>query len=114
MLNQVLSLLRRTRFNLTSESQLQQEISQVFATQNLTINREVRLSERDRPDFMVDGIAIEVKIKGSKKEIYKQCVRYCEHDSVTTLILVTSKSMGFPPFINDKPCFVVVLGRNWL
>src|ERR1035437_2628813 len=60
MLNQVLSLLRRTRFNLTSESQLQQEISQVFATQNLTINREVRLSERDRPDFMVDGIAIEV------------------------------------------------------
>lgn len=114
MLTKVLSLLRRTRFNLTSESQLQQEISQVFTAINLTFEREFSLDKYSRPDFMIGDIAIEVKIKGSKKAIYKQCVRYCEHPKVATLILVTSKTMGFPPFINDKPCFVVVLGRSWL
>jgi hypothetical protein len=76
--------------------------------------REARLDGKNRIDFKVGGIGIEVKIKGNAKAIYKQCARYCALPEIEALILVTGRSMGFPETINNKPCYVVRLGKGWL
>ena len=76
--------------------------------------REERLDKDNIIDFLIDDIGIEVKIKGGKREIFRQCTRYCEFERVKTLILVTNISMGFPPTINGKDCYLFKLGQAWL
>ena len=82
--------------------------------ENIEHEREVRLAPGDIVDFMIGGVAIEVKIGGRKRSIYDQCERYCEHERVEALVLATSVAMGFPPEIKGKPCYVASLGRGWL
>lgn len=110
MIEDVYRTLSRYRFTLTSESELQKEIGTILPQ----AVREYRLDAKNRLDFFLEGIAIEVKIKGGAKDIYKQCERYCAFDEVRSLILITNRSMGFPPEINGKPCYVLKLGRSWL
>jgi hypothetical protein len=114
MLLETLTLLRRGRFDLSTEVNLKRGMAQIFKENNLPYEAEYIFDEESRPDFYYDGITIEVKIKGTKKSIYKQCERYCKHPKCEILILVTNKSLGFPPFINDKPCYVVNVGKGWL
>lgn len=49
-----------------------------------------------------------------QKKIYKQCERYANFDQVKQLVLITNRSMGFPETINNKPCYVINIGRAWL
>ncbi len=61
------------------------------------IANEYRLSARDRLDLFVEvtpstGIAVEVKVKGGLPDVTRQVLRYLEHDAVTGLLLVTTKS----------------------
>lgn len=107
---EVLSCLSKYRFSLSSEKTLQAEIHKLIPE----FSREYKLDEESVVDFFKDGIAVEVKIKGVAKAIYRQCERYCHVDQVKVLILVTNKSMGFPKEINGKPCYVLNLGRGWL
>jgi hypothetical protein len=82
----IIDLLNRNRLPLSDEKRLQAEMALVFDTAGLTFRREVRLGARDIVDFMVeddpcppDGgsqIAIEVKIGGSRRAIYRQLERY--------------------------------------
>lgn len=105
-----LSRIYRYRFSLSSEKALQAEVHKILPE----FQREYRLDEQSVVDLFNDGIAMEIKIKGGAKAIYKQCERYCMIDEVKILVLVTNKSMGFPPEINGKPCYVINLGRGWL
>lgn len=90
-------------------------IARLFEERGVLYRREVVLSDRDRIDFMLEnGVGIEVKIKATKRLIYRQCERYCEHESVHSLILVSGTAMGFPREINGKPCWVASLGSGWL
>jgi hypothetical protein len=61
-------------------------------------------------------IGIEVKLGATQKRaIYRQCVRYCSFPQVIDeLIMITNTSMGFPPEINGKSCYVLNLGKAWL
>lgn len=103
-----------SRFPLEKEKETQEAIEKKFTENGIVFNREHHLDHDNIPDFFIDGIAIEVKIKGNARSIYRQCVRYCDFNDVKALILVTNRSMGFPPEINGKPCYVVNLGRAWL
>lgn len=109
-----INLLSRARMRLTTEAQLKADMATLFKQRGLAYTPEYSLDATSRPDFFLDGVTIEVKIKGNAKSIYKQCVRYCEFDEVKDLILVTNRSHGFPPEINGKPCYVVNVGRAWL
>lgn len=102
------------RLPLHNEKELQAELEKLFTQKGIQFNREHRLDTKNIPDFFIDGIAIEVKIKGSIKAIYKQCERYCTYTDVQSLILVTNRSMGFPEEINGKSCYVINLGKAWL
>lgn len=110
----IIHMLSGTRFPLNAEKDLQSAIESWFRTNHVDHIREHRLDPKNILDFYINGIAIEVKIRGSSMEIYRQCARYCKFDQVKSMILVTNRSMGFPKEINGKPCYVLNLGKAWL
>ena len=113
----IVSILSGQRLNIHDEKVLQAQIKELFTKANFDFSDEYRIDSNNVVDFMVNGdIAIEVKIstKYSKKSIYRQCERYLKFDSVSAMILVTSRSIGFPLEINGKPCYVINLSKAWL
>jgi hypothetical protein len=110
---EILKRLTGVRFSLHDEKALQEELEKVLRS-SFDVSREHQLSPKDRVDFFFNGVAVELKIKGGRKEIYKQCVRYCSSDQVKALILITNRAQGFPPSISGKPCYLFNLGKAWL
>ena len=110
----VLSLLSVYRVPLTSEKVTQQAIADELSRVGIEFEREFRLSAHDIPDFRIGDIFIEVKLGGSRRGIYKQCVRYCGYDAVRQLIVATNLVLGFPDSINGKSVWLFNLGKSWL
>jgi hypothetical protein len=114
-LQRIAQTISRTRLPLARESATQSALAVAFARAGIRFEREVSLNAADRVDFIVsDWIAVEVKVKGSRTSIYRQCVRYCLHERVLALILASNVAMGLPPLIEGKPARLVNLGRAWL
>ena len=111
---QIVHLLTSHRLPLSDEKQLQAAIAAVFETAGLPFQREVRLNEGDIVDFMVGRTAVEVKIKGNRRDIFRQLERYCDGASVGDIVLATNVPMGLPPEIRGKPASIALLGRGWL
>lgn len=114
MARRAVAFLQSRRWPLADEKVLQLRIAAELQDAGFDYEREVRLGPADVVDFMIDAVAIEVKIKGTKRNVYRQCVRYCSHARVGALVLATNYTLGFPPTINGKPCYVANLGRAWL
>jgi hypothetical protein len=111
----IVALLTSHRLTLADEKALQEEMATVFLNAGLDFRREVKLSACDIVDFMVgEGVAVEVKIKGNRRAIYRQLERYCAHEQVCSLVLATNVVMGLPETIAGKPVVVANLGRSWL
>lgn len=110
----IVRILAPYRFSTSQEGVLQQQIEGVLRAADLPVEREYRLTAADRPDFFVDGIAIEVKVRGGRRAIYRQCERYCRHPDVRALVLATSRAMDFPDEIRGIPCRLLALGSAWL
>lgn len=102
------------RFPLNDEKNLQAAMQQHLEGDGRPFMREHVLGPGDVVDFMVDGIAVEVKIKGQRRAIYRQCKRYAAHEAVEGLLLITNVAMGFPEEMEGKPTAVLNLGRAWL
>lgn len=111
---EVIKLLALMRWPLSDEKRLQEMMADHFLASKVLAKREVRLDAGDIIDFMIGSVGLEVKVKGSKREIYRQCVRYCEHDAVSELVLASNVALGLPRVINGKPVHLVALGRGWL
>lgn len=97
--------LSQFRFNFTSEAELQLGIEQALTASQFRMQREVRLSAKDRLDFLIDDeIAIETKIGGSSADVLRQIARYAQSDQVKAILVVTSRaSHYFPSSFNGKP-----------
>lgn len=113
---EIVDLIRRHRLDLSNEKVTQQQLTDLFTAQNISFEREKRLTARDIVDFLVQGgIAVEVKLHGAKKmSVFRQLKRYAAHDDVNELVLVTNLSMGLPPEIEGKPAYYASLGAAWL
>lgn len=112
---QVIQEINRHRFRgLANEKNLQQEMWMTLEIPGLL--REYRLSEKDIIDFYLPSLklGIEVKIKGSPVSIYRQLQRYCLHQEIDHIVLVTVRTMGLPERIENKPAHLVTLGAAWL
>lgn len=111
----IINLLQRARLDLSDEKTTQREMADIFYRAGVVHEREVRLSPRDIPDFMIGDIAVEVKLKGARKmDIYKQLKRYAGHERVNHIILATNITMGLPEEIEGKSVYFVGLGQAWL
>ena len=106
------TLLFRTKFRFTDETSLQEKIGALLASKGIGHVREYRLSPKDRVDFMVGPIALEVKIASRSVEVERQLERYAQSPEVEELVLLTSRSAhrgGIPNTLNGKPVYVVYL-----
>ena len=114
MLNQILKTLKAIKISPSVESEAQKDIEVALRDAGIPYQREARLGPGNRPDFLCNGIAIEVKVGGSKKNHYRQVCRYTEFDEVKAVILITSKSINLPETINGKPCHIISISMGWL
>lgn len=94
------------RFRCRTEEDFQCSIEDVLASHQLPYLREYRLSVRDRIDFLVSTVGLEVKVNGSRSEHLRQLGRYADSPEVGTLILAASRMrflQGLPTSIHGKP-----------
>lgn len=113
-IERILAVLKTHRFSLSDEKKLQAEIAEAFDSAGIVYEREDRLSAEDVVDFTIGAIAAEIKIKGSRRNIYAQVERYAKHDRIKELILITNVATGFPPEVNGKPVYVLNLAKAWM
>jgi hypothetical protein len=102
---------RRGLLRYTTERQLQDALEVLFASEGLGALREQPLGPLDRPDFLIGGVAVEVKVGGTPDALERQVTRYLTHDTVTAVVVVTNRARhrGLPPEISGKPVLVVFL-----
>lgn len=113
----ILSLFERVRFRFVSEKTLQEGIELALTKAGIPFVREKALSERDRPDFMIDeSIALEIKTKGSIAQAIRQVNRYTEHHDVSAVVLIGTPQWlsRMPGVIGGKPVFVFRLTESLL
>jgi hypothetical protein len=114
---QVVVSLNNKRFQLHDEKALQKEIHSVLSLElpHIPLIREYHLDSNNILDlYIAESLGVEVKIKGGKRDLYRQCERYCSFDEVKELLLITNLSIGFPEQIKGKDCYVLKLGTAWL
>lgn len=113
--DEVAAVICKHRFRYDDEAELQECISEALFKAKVEHEREARLNERDRIDFLTAaGVGVEVKTKGSVTTIARQLSRYTESDKVTALMLVTTRATHrarLPDELHGKPLFVLTL-RN--
>lgn len=112
LMAQLVRCLEGMRFPLTTETAVQAAIGETLEREGIAYLREHRFSAADRVDFWCAPVAIEVKLRGAKRGIYRQCERYCEHAEVGALILASLVPLNLGRL--SKPVAVVNLGRAWL
>jgi len=114
-LKDVVTLIRTSKLDLSTEKRAQSDFEQRLKDSGVWYEREVRLSDHDIVDFLIDGIAIEFKLRPKgKKAVYRQLCRYATYDRVKAVMLVSCTSMGIPEQIDGKDTYFVKLGEAWL
>lgn len=105
IIDEVLRAIDQYKIIFKDEKDLQRKIEKILKNSNIEFKREHDLGELGIVDFFKDGVAFEIKIQGQKKSIYRQCKKYLEHDTVKSLVLISSFAMGFPNEIDGKKCY---------
>jgi hypothetical protein len=89
-------------------------VADALAAAGLAYVHEYRLGPRNRIDFLVGRIGIEVK-KGrpASSRLVGQLRRYLESDALDGMIVVTLRVTALPATINGKPVKLITLNRLW-
>jgi hypothetical protein len=106
----VARILEGVRFRFSTEEELQLGVAAALA--EYIPEREVILGPKDRVDFLLWGVGIEIKIKGGISALTRQLMRYAQHERVRSLVVVTSREqyrLQLPATMNGKPLRVVSL-----
>ncbi len=95
------------------ERDIHEGIKEALLANGLTPNHEVVSSPRSRFDFLVSGIVIEVKVRGTYSAALAQCKRYAGRPEVHGVILAATcpwvDEVDPPEELNEKPFEVVAL-----
>lgn len=114
----VAELSLRHKYFFANEKDLQAGLHATYVKESaVPCRREVALTKKDIVDFLFDdGVAVEVKIKGSWPLVLRQLLRYAERAEVKALVLVTAKiRLGIlPDELRGKPLVVVALWKSFL
>lgn len=111
---EIIRFIEARQFPLSSEKRAQEALQAALEANGVAFEREVTLGDGDIIDFMIGNVGIEMKIKGQRLAIYRQCERYCAHDQVACIVLATNAAMGLPAEIKGKPAYLASLSRGWL
>ena len=114
-MNDIITAIMKLRINpVIEEYELQIKIADVLEREGLSFKKEYKLAPRNRVDFFIDGIVIEVK-KGKPygRQVIEQVRRYSEYEEVKGVILVVEKNLDLPREVNGKPCMSLGLNKLW-
>src|SRR5947199_118923 len=102
--DQLAAILQAYRIRFYSELHLQDGIAQALTQESIPFEREKQLTPKDRIDFLVGGIGVEIKIESASASVLRQLHRYAQHDLIRELLLVTSraKHLSIPRRMNGK------------
>jgi hypothetical protein len=110
---QVLSALDGYVYGGRWETQIQDRVGEALGAAGLVFERECRLSERDRPDFLVGGrVVVEVKLKTPRSVVLRQLGRYAEHARVEAIVLAStsfSTLQNMRLTVHQVPVYPVIL-----
>ncbi len=108
----VLRCLTAYRFDTSSELRFQDGIARALSDAAIRFRREVALAPKDRIDFLIGTVGLEVKVDGAEMDVLRQLMRYAQSDQVRALILVTnrSKHSQMPDSLQGKPLAVYLQG----
>ena len=113
-LHRVTATLEESRFVWATEHDLQAGIAAALVARGLDVEHEVRIDARNRLDLRVGRVGIEVKVDGSWRDVRRQLERYAALDSLTALVLVTSRPSHsrIGPELSGKPVVVHRVGST--
>ncbi len=114
-IKQILDVLSTIRIsNTVYEPQIHNEIKKALQGCGIIFKHEYKILTRNRFDFWINGIVIEVKkSRPGKLALLKQLDRYTKVEEVKAVIIVLEKNIDLPKKINGKPIFVKSLNQNW-
>ena len=118
-LNAIANHLGRYAYRYSSEVRLHESLAKVLETHGISFERERVLDAKNRADFWVDGIVIEVKVAGSMSEALGQVDRYISLPDVKGVILAATPrwaetNLVAKPTWQDKPFQMIRLVRQSL
>ena len=96
------------------ERDIHAAVAEALAGAGLEYAHEYRLGSRNRIDFLVGRVGIEVK-KGrpAASQLVKQLRRYLESESLDGVIAVTQRVTALPETLCGKPVRQISLNRLW-
>lgn len=99
-----------------TEYGVQYAVTEILCKRQVAHQAEYRLGPKDRVDFWLPeyDIAIEVKVKGSWKDVTAQLLRYMQHTRVRGIVLVTTRRMHstVPATLDGKPVAIAYVGED--
>jgi len=118
-LNAIANHLARYSYRYSSEELLHAALSKVLETHGFDFKHEHVLDARNRVDFWINGIVIEVKVDGSMPDALRQVDRYINLPSVQGVILAgtprwAAQELVQKPVWKDKPFQMIRLERQYL
>lgn len=99
-LSSLAKLLGGFRYRYGSEVQLHERMADLLAGAGYEFVREYRLDEKNRADFWLDGIVIEVKVDGSDGDALRQVDRYINLPQVQGVLLAGTPKWASTPLAN--------------
>lgn len=118
LLADIQKAIKGKKLDLSNEKRLQGQLEEAFSNANIDFIREYKLSQKDIIDFYIVscsiGLEIKIQSKANAMSIYRQLERYATSDEIKTLLLITNKAISLPDSINNKPIYILRLGRTQL
>jgi hypothetical protein len=97
------------------EYEYQDQLDAWLEERGFAFLREFNLSAGDRVDFMVEDIAVELKLKCPSNEILRQLARYSQHESVREILILSATRaplQKIPSTLNGKPVRGLHIGSS--
>lgn len=115
-LQRVLAAIRSIRVNPSvSEAEIHAAISKAFTACGVVFRHEVTLALRNRIDFAVGRIGVEVKKgKPNSQSVRRQLERYAASPDLDAFVLVVERSVASAPLtVSGKAVEYVSLNKLW-
>lgn len=95
------------RFRYSGERELQTGVETALRSAGLDVQREASLGDAGTIDFLLGGLGIEIKVRGTRPDVTRQVHRYLQHGSIAALLLVTTRAelARIPSVISGKRVF---------
>lgn len=114
MLSRIVHIIQSRRINVSTEIAAHNAIHVALIANGMDVQREVWLSDADRIDLLVGTIGIEVKVAGSRRDIWRQLSRYAANPAIEGLVLATATAWPVIKQINGTQLRIASLTRGWL